>query len=325
MKPLLLILDDWERLIQKSPCWNHLNGRVEIKFLKQPIEETSDVDIEQAQFLMAVRERTVLNEQVFRRMPELKLVLQTGGHAYHIDTATAQRRSILIALGRRAKAPLLSVPELVFAFALSLMHKLHEGNRAMQDGHWPLLTGRTLSNRRLGILGLGRHGSRVAQIASTAFNMNVVAWDRKKNTYHSSDGIKRLPLHELLQASDIISIHLRLSEESTGLINEERLSNMKTGSILINTSRGAIVDENALIDALKNGRLAGAGLDVFTHEPLAKDSPLRTLNNVILSPHIGWTVQEVFEEFAEIACTQLKDYLNGKLASSDLVTHPNAD
>jgi phosphoglycerate dehydrogenase-like enzyme len=324
MKPLLLILDDWERLIQKSPCWNHLNGQVEIKFLKQPIEETSDVDLEQAQFLMALRERTVLNEQVFRRMPKLKLVLQTGGHAYHIDTAAAQRRSILVALGRRAKAPLLSVPELVFAFALSLVHKLHEGNRAMQDGHWPLLTGRTLSNRRLGILGLGRHGSRVAQIASTAFNMDVVAWDRQQKAYHSSPGIKRLPLHDLLQSSDIISIHLRLSEESTGLINEERLSNMKAGAILINTSRGAIVDENALIEALKNGRLAGAGLDVFTHEPLAKDSPLRTLNNVILSPHIGWTVEEVFEEFAEIACTQLNDYLNGKLASSELVTYPNA-
>jgi phosphoglycerate dehydrogenase-like enzyme len=319
MKPLLLILDDWEGLIQKSSCWEQIDDLVEIKFLKQSIEQTSDLELNRAQFLMTVRERTVLNDQLFRRMPKLKLVLQTGAHAYHIDLAAAQRRKILIALGKHVKAPLFSVPELVFAFALGLMHKLNEANRAMHDGDWPLLTGQTLSNRRLGILGLGRHGSRVAHIASTAFNMNVVAWDRKQNGSQSSDEIERLPLDELLTSSDVVSIHLRLSEESTGLINAERLSKMKPGAILINTSRGAIVDENALIEALRNGRLASAGLDVFGREPLAKDSPLRTLNNVILSPHIGWTVEEVFEEFAKIASTQLLEYLNGTLAGSELL------
>jgi phosphoglycerate dehydrogenase-like enzyme len=247
-------------------------------------------------------------------------VLQTGAHVYHIDTEAAHRRNIRIALGNQVKAPLVSVPELVFAFALGLMHKVCEGNRAMQKGDWPLLTGRTLSNRRLGILGLGRHGSRVAQIASVAFNMNVVAWDRKQNAYQNSDGIERLPLDDLLQSSDIVSIHLRLSEESTGLINRERLAKMKSDAILINTSRGAIVDENALIEALKNGRLAGAGLDVFAQEPLSKDSPLRTLDNIILTPHIGWTVEEVFDEFADIACTQLVEYLNGTLATSALLS-----
>ena len=321
MKPLLLILDDWEGLIQKSSCWAQINDRVEIKFLKQPIDQTSDSEIEQTQFLMALRERTVLNEQVFTRLPRLRMVLQTGAHAYHIDLAAAQRRNILIALGSRVKAPMASVPELVFAFALGLMHKLYEGNRVMQNGEWPLLTGRTLSNRRLGILGLGRHGLRVAQIANTAFNMEVVAWNRNENSFQSTHGVKRIPLDELLESSDIVSIHLRLSEESTGLINQERLAIMKRGAILINTSRGAIVDENGLIEALKNGRLAGAGLDVFAREPLAKDSPLRALNNVILSPHIGWTVEEVFEEFAEIVCTQLKEYLNGTLAGSDLLKY----
>ena len=320
MKPLLLILDDWEGLIQKSSCWERINEVVEIKFLKQTIEQTSDFEIDQAQFLMTVRERTLLNDPLFTRMPKLKLVLQTGAHAYHIDLAAAQRRKILIALGKHVKAPLFSVPELVFAFALGLMHKLNEANRAMHDGDWPLLTGRTLSNRTLGILGLGRHGDRVAHIASTSFNMNIVAWDRKQNAARASDGIKRLPLDELLQSSDVISVHLRLSEESTSLLNAERLSKIKPGAILINTSRGAIVDENALIEALKNGKLAGAGLDVFGREPLAKDSPLRTLNNVILSPHIGWTVEEVFEEFARIASTQLIEYLNGTLASSELLT-----
>jgi D-3-phosphoglycerate dehydrogenase / 2-oxoglutarate reductase len=319
MKPLLIILDDWEGHIQASACWNQLKDLVEIKFLKEPIGRTSDSEIEQAQFLMALRERTVLNEHVFRRMPDLKLVLQTGGHAYHIDIVAAKKQNIAIALGRSVKSPLISVPELTFAFILGLMHKVYQGNKIMQDGGWELLTGRTLSKRRLGILGLGRLGSRVAHIASTAFNMEVVAWDRSGNGFGTDNGFKRLPLDDLLETSDIVSIHLRLSKESAGLINKERLAKMKPGAILVNTSRGAIVDENALADALTKGSLAGAGLDVFIEEPLAIESPLRKLNNVILSPHIGWTVEEVFEEFAQIACMHLQEYLNGTLAGSELL------
>jgi D-3-phosphoglycerate dehydrogenase / 2-oxoglutarate reductase len=321
MKPVLLILDDWEGLIQKVACWKQFNDLLEIKFLKESIERTSDFEIEQAQFLMAIRERTALNEQLFKRMPKLKLVLQTGGHGYHIDTAAAKQRNIIIASGRRVEAPLASVPELTFAFALGLMHKVYQAQRSIQNGRWDLLTGRTLSNKRLGILGLGRHGSRVAHIASTAFNMEVVAWNRNENTYGESGGFKRLPLEELLETSDIVSIHLQLSDDSKGLINKEQLAKMKPGAILINTSRGAIVDEDALIETLKNGRLAGAALDVFSHEPLAIDSPLRMFDNVILTPHIGWTVEEVFEEFATIACTQLMEYLNGNLANTELLSY----
>jgi len=213
---------------------------------------------------------------------------------------------------------LISVPELTFALMLGLMHKVYDGDRSMQNGEWKLLTGRTLSNRRLGILGLGRHGSRVAHIARTAFSMNVVAWNRTSK-YDSYDEIKRLPLDELLKTSDVVSIHLRLSKESANLINRERLAAMKQDAILLNTSRGAIVDENALIEALQNGKLAGAGLDVYANEPLPVDSPLRKLDNVILTPHIGWTVEEVFEEFAQIACMQLIQYLNGTLEKSELL------
>jgi phosphoglycerate dehydrogenase-like enzyme len=321
MKPVLVILDDWEGLIQKATCWNQLKALVEVRFLKRPIETTSDSEIEQAQFLMALRERTALNAEVFDRMPKLKLVLQTGAHAYHIDTAAAQKKNILVALGRRVKAPMMSVPELTFAFILGLMHKTYEGNHAMKNGEWNLLTGRTLSKRRLGILGLGRHGWRVAQIASNAFNMEVVAWNRTQDSYVTSNGIKRLPLDELLETSDVVSIHLALSKESVGLINKERLARMKRGALLINTSRGAIVDEEALFEALKHGTIAGAGLDVFVQEPLPPGSPLRTLNNVILTPHVGWTVEEVFEEFANIASRQLMDYLNGTLQGSELLPY----
>ena len=315
-------MDDWEGRIAASACWKKLSEQVEIRFLSSPIETVPDADLAGVSFLMAIRERTALTEGVMARLPQLKLVLQTGGHAYHIDRGAAQKRDILIALGRRAKAPLLSVPELSIAMMLGVVHMLPQAQQAMRTGLWPLLTGHTLNGRRLGILGIGRHGSRVAQIAKMAFNMEVVAWQRPGGTNNGPNDIPRLSLDELLRTSDVVSIHLRLSNESTGLLTAERLQIMKRGSVLINTSRGAIVDETALIAALTNGPLAGAGLDVFCHEPLPPDSPLRSLNNVMLTPHIGWTVEEVFEEFAQIACTQLLQYLNGELPPAELLAAP---
>jgi D-3-phosphoglycerate dehydrogenase / 2-oxoglutarate reductase len=319
MKPLLLVLDDWEGLIEKSSCWAQLTDQVDIRFLTSPLETLADGDLAEVRFLMAIRERTALTEQVFSRLPQLKLVLQTGGHAYHIDQDAARRRGIVIALGRRVQAPLASVPELTMAFMLGLIHLLPQAQQAMRNGEWPLLTGRSLHGRSLGILGMGRHGTKVAAIAATAFNMKVSAWERPGTKSSALDNISRLPLEELLGNADVVSIHLRLSPESTGLLNAERLRLMKPGSILINTSRGAIVNEEALIDALKNGSLAGAGLDVFDHEPLPADSALRSLPNVLLTPHIGWTVEEVFEEFAQIASSQLLAFAAGNLPSSELL------
>lgn len=319
MKPLLLVLDDWENLISTASCWSQLKDLVDIKYLKGPISDADTSDLEKVEFLMAIRERTALTKEVFMKLPVLKLVLQTGGHAYHVDTLAAKQQGISIAIGRRVKAPLFSVPELTFAMALGILHLVPQANKAMHNGEWPLMTGRSLANRRMGILGMGRHGARVAQIARNAFNMDVVAWDRSGNNNYENDAFVRLPLNELLETSDVVSIHLRMSEQSRQLMNKEKLQRMKPGAILINTSRGAIVDEEYLAEALRSGRLAGAGLDVFEHEPLAVNSPLRLSEKVILTPHIGWTVEEVFAEFAQIACTQLFEYLHGTLASSELL------
>jgi len=319
MKPTLIVLDDWEGLIAQNTCWDKLKEILNIQFFKEPIDRMPDNVLADAWYLMTIRERTALTREVFVRMPALKLILQTGGHAYHIDQTEVQNRNILIALGRRINAPLVSVPELTIAMMLSAVHKLSQAQQAIRTGKWPLLTGKTLNGRRLGILGMGRHGSRVAHIAKTAFNMEVVAWKRSGVDNSPGGDYPRLHLDELLATSDIISLHLRLSEESKGLMNKEKLQKMKPGAILINTSRGEIVDEQALIDLLKSGHLSTAGLDVFNKEPLPVDSPLRMMDNVILSPHIGWTVEEVFQEFSEIACTQLNQYLLGKLPQSELL------
>ncbi|AOP33810.1 hypothetical protein A0128_08110 [Leptospira tipperaryensis] len=320
MKPLMLVLDDWEGKIAESSAWNKISESVHIKYITKPLEEMSEEELKDVIFLMAIRERTPLTAKNFDLLPNLKLVLQTGGHAYHIDQEAASERGIKIALGRRAKAPILSVPELTVAIMLSLVHLIPQAQVEMKSGGWPKLLGRTLSNRRLGILGLGRHGSKVAEIAKSAFQMDVVSWERPTNSPSTNQNFPRLPLEELLKTSDIISVHLRLSPESTGLLSAETFQLFKEGSILINTSRGAILDETALVHCLQNGPIAAAGLDVFEKEPLDKNSPLRRLDNVLLTPHIGWTVEEVFEEFAQIAATQVAQYLDGNLPSSELIS-----
>ena len=191
-------------------------------------------------------------------------------------------------------------------------------SHAMSQGEWPKSTGGVLANRTLGILGFGRLGQPVAKIAQ-AFGMRVIVWNRKEVQTTTEQGIDAFPLDELLAQSDIVSIHLRLASETRNLINKERLAKMQPHALLINTSRGAIIDEEALIEALSHNRIGGAGLDVFATEPLPADSPLRTLSNVVLTPHIGWQVQEVFNEFSGIAADHLSAWLEGKLPAEEVL------
>ena len=215
------------------------------------------------------------------------------------------------------------VPELVFGLMLGLVRQIYPLTTEMHNGGWPELIGGSLAGRTLGILGYGRLGHPVARLAE-AFGMRVVAWDRTGSSPGNDQfGVLRLPLDDLLAVSDVVSIHLRLSDESRGLLNREKLWKVKPGAILINTSRGAIVDEPALLEALREKRLAGAGLDVFSTEPLSQTSELRTMPNVLLTPHVGWKVREVLHEFVEIAADQLDAWLNKELSRKE-VLNPNA-
>jgi phosphoglycerate dehydrogenase-like enzyme len=213
-----------------------------------------------------------------------------------------------------------SVPELTFGLMLAVLRRIHPLAGQLAAGEWPPAMGHTLAGRTLGILGLGRHGRPVARIAA-AFGMLALAWDRDPGREYPDDEpvAERLPLDDLLERSDVVSVHLRLSPASTGLLDRDRLARMHPGAILVNTARGAIVDEPALIDALHGGQLAGAGLDVFATEPLPADHPLRTAPNVVLTPHIGWKVEEVFTEWAEIAAEQLAAWLAGRLPPEEVL------
>ncbi|SCL26481.1 Lactate dehydrogenase [Micromonospora rhizosphaerae] len=323
-RPRLLVLDDREGLVAAAPGTAALRELCEVSILDRPLAEVPDADLRDVRFLLAIRERTRLDAATLARFPALELLLQTGGHAYHVDRDELRRRGIVTALGRRAQVVRAAMPELTFMLAIACLRRLGEASRQMSAGEWAPLTGRLLAGRRLGILGLGRHGRNVARLGR-AFGMDVVAWDRAGEDRGTGtartgvDGVPLLPLEDLLRSTDVLTVHLRLSDQSRGLLDRARLQSMKPRSVLVNTARGAIVDEDALVEALRDGPLAAAGLDVFTEEPLPASSPLRSLPNAVLTPHLGWTVEEVFTEFAAIAADQVRDYLGGVLWRDELL------
>jgi phosphoglycerate dehydrogenase-like enzyme len=320
MAPRLLVLDDYEGRIAGAPAMARLRQLAEVTVLDRPLSDGDLDGLAGVRVLLAIRERTRLDGELLDRLPDLELVLQTGGHAYHVDREAATRRGIVVALSRRAQMASASVPELTFGLMLAVLRRIHPLAAQLAAGEWPAAMGGTLAGRTLGILGLGRHGRPVARIAG-AFGMLVLAWDRNPGRDDPDDEpvAERLPLNDLLERSDVVSVHLKLSPESTGLLDRDRLARMPPGAILVNTARGAIVDEPALVDALRDGRLAGAGLDVFATEPLPADHPLRTAPNVVLTPHIGWKVEEVFAEWAEIAAEQLAAWLAGRLPADEVL------
>jgi phosphoglycerate dehydrogenase-like enzyme len=319
----LLVLDDYEGELAKAPAMDRMRQLAEVTILDRSVGSADAVLLKSCNIILALRERTTLDSRFFDSCPDLELVLQTGGHAYHLEQSAATENGVVVALGRGVSKTTAVVPELVFGLMLGLVRQIHQLSTEMRAGGWPQLIGGSLAGRTLGILGYGRLGRPVARLAD-AFKMNVIAWDRQGSAQKIDElGVKRLPLDDVLAKSDVVSIHLRLSDESRGLMNRERLGKMKHGALLINTSRGAIVDESALVEALKENRLAGAGLDVFAVEPLPSSSPLRKLPNVLLTPHIGWQVRDVLHEFVEIAANQLEAWLNAGL-SENVVLNPEA-
>lgn len=325
-RPRLAVLDDYEGALARSAHVDRLRERVDVTVFDEPLPaDQAAQTLQPYQMLIAIRERTPFPASLLAALPNLELISQSGTHAYHADLEEASRRGILIpAGGGESGGPRHSImPELVFGLLLCLERDIHRLQTEMSDGSWPASLGRSIRDKTMGILGLGRHGLPVARVAQT-FGMRTVAWGPTLTPERARDaGVERLELDDLLARVDVLSVHLRLSDLSRGLIDRRRLELMAPDAILINTARGAIVDEEALADVLARGHLAGAGLDVFAHEPLAADSPLRGLPNALLTPHVGWTVDRILDEFAQDTADHVTRYLDGALSEEKLL-NPDA-
>jgi phosphoglycerate dehydrogenase-like enzyme len=307
------VLDDYHRVFDDDPAIRRLRERVPVDVFT---EKLASIDrIREHQILIALRERTRFDAAFFAAMPQLELIAQTGNHAYHVDLPAATRAGVLVGMGSSdlgsMSAMAASTIELAFTLMLALLRRVPEVDRGIRDGQWPSPLGYTLSGKKLGILGLGRIGREVARIAR-AFDMELLAWGPTLTDERASQsGARRMELDALLEEADIVSIHVKLSEQSRGLLDEARLRKIGPRGWLINTARGAIVDEAALARVLAEGALGGAGLDVFAVEPLPADSPLRRLPNVVLTPHIGWPADQTYRYMAEAVVRIVESHLDG--------------
>jgi phosphoglycerate dehydrogenase-like enzyme len=302
------VLDDIHQAYEQTEGLRRLRERAEVHVFTSPFGDASVLRGYDA--VIANRERTRFTRALFEKLPDLRVIAQTGNHAYHVDLAAAQEHGVLVA--KASGGFCTGAGELAIGLAIALTRQIPAMDAAVKSGHWPMPLGRELHGKTLGIVGLGHVGRHVARIAN-AFDMRVLSWSRRNDRdAAAAAGAQACELDELMRASDIVSIHATLAPETRGLIDGRRLALMKKTAHLINTARGPIVDEAALIQALNSRSIAGAALDVFDVEPLAPGHPLTTLPNVILTPHLGWPTDKMYEQFAQASADVLLAYLEGR-------------
>jgi len=298
----LAILDDYARVALESADWSRLAGLAEITvFDRHLTEEEAASALRPFDVLCTMRERMALPRSLFDRLPNLKLVTIVGLSLSNLDLAAATERGVLV-IQSDFKAPASvdyasATPELAWGLMIATVRHIAREDRRMREGGWQSTVGLTLSGRTLGLLGLGRIGKRMAGYGR-AFGMNVIAWSQNLTEEAAAAvGVRRVGKDELFGEADVVSIHVQLSDRTRGLVGARELALMKPQAYLINTSRAAIVDTAALIEALRGRGIAGAGIDVFDLEPPPAVHPFRAMDNVTLTPHLGYATRETLRVF----------------------------
>ncbi len=314
--PRVAILDDYAGLALELADWSAVQTRCEVTVFDRHLSEPEAAEaLRPFDVICTMRERMALPRTLIERLPKLKLITIVGRSLPNLDMAAADDCGVLVAHSDFANPRFRSVhdatPELAWGLLIATVRNLAEEHRRMRDGAWQGTAGMTLSGKTLGLLGLGRVGKRMAEYAKV-FGMQVIAWSRNLTDDTAAvAGARRVEKAALFEESDVVSIHLVLSERTRGLVGEPELALMKPTAYLINTSRGPIVDEAALLAALRAGRIAGAGLDVYDTEPPPPDHPLRSLPNVTLSPHLGYVTREMLGAFYADTIEALVAWLDG--------------
>lgn len=306
------ILDDYQNVALSMADWTVLASDVETTVFNRHIEgrKTLIANLRDFDIIVAMRERTAFDADLLAALPRLRLLVTTGMRNAAIDIAAAEARQIVVCGTGGVPG---STAELTWALILALVRNIPAEAQDFRSGApWQSRLGVDLAGRRLGVIGLGRLGARVARVG-VAFGMEVVAWSRSlTDELAKAEGATCLrSLDELLRTSDIVSIHVPLNSGTRGLIGARELALTKPTAFLVNTSRGPIVDEGALIDALNGRRLAGAAVDVFGQEPLPADHPLRRVERLIATPHVGYVTEATYRAFYGDAVDDIRGWLNG--------------
>ena len=306
------ILDDYQHVALRSADWTTLADRVDVRVLHQHVADESELAslIGDCEVVVIMRERTAFTQTVFARLPKLKLLVTSGMRNAAIDLAAAREHDVTVSgTGSQAAPP----AELTWALILALARHVTQESAAFRaNGPWQSTVGTDLQGRTLGIIGLGNIGRRVARVAA-AFNMRVLAWSQNLAAAKAeASGAMLTSKESLLAESDFVTIHLVLSDRTRGLLGAGDLRHMKPTAYLINTSRAPIVDRQALVQALRDEWIAGAGLDVFEEEPPSADDPLRSLPNVVATPHLGYVSRDNYRTYFGEAIEDIAAFLDGR-------------
>jgi phosphoglycerate dehydrogenase-like enzyme len=305
----IAVLDDYQNVALKLADWSVLTGRAEITTFNDHIADPAALIDRLLPFdvICVMRERTPLPREIIERLPRLKLIASTGPGNASIDMAAASERGISVTATGYRSTPTI---ELTWALILASMRHIVSESNGVRVGGWQTTIGQELEGKVLGVVGLGRVGGQVARIG-LAFGMKIIAWSQNMTPeIAATAGATMVPKSELFRQADIVTIHLVLSKRTRGLIGAAEFGVMKPAARLINTSRGPIVDEAALIAALQSRTIGGAALDVFDQEPLPAGHPFRSLDNVLATPHIGYVGEDLYRTFFQDVVASISAWLD---------------
>jgi phosphoglycerate dehydrogenase-like enzyme len=304
------VLDDYQDVARHYGPWEELGGSVAVTVFTDHVADEEGLVVRLAGFpvVVAMRERTAFPRRVLERLPDLRLLVTTGMGNAAIDLVAARDHGVVVT-GTGGLGP--PTAELTWALILGLARHIVCEDESIRAGGWQRAVGADLAGATLGVVGLGRLGSRVADIG-LAFGMEVIGWSQNlQRATAQARGVRAVSKDELFRTADVVTIHLQLSERTRGLITKDDLALLKPTATIINTSRGPIIDEGALLEALSSGQLAGAGLDVFDIEPLPDDHPLRSAPRTLLTPHIGYVTDHTYQLFYREIVEDIAAFLAG--------------
>ena len=306
------ILDDYQGVAFEMADWSPVAGAVDLTAFRDHVSDQAELvrRLQPFDVVVAMRERTPFPRSVLEQLPNLRLLVTSGPVNAAIDIDAARDLGIVVS-GTVGRNGIPGTIELTWGLILAAARSLHREDALVRAGGWQPGGGTVLHGRTLGVLGLGNIGPRMIPIAK-AFGMDVIAWSRNLTPERAAEfGVRAVGREEFFATADIVTLHLKLSERSVGYVGRSELALMQPTSIIVNTSRGPLIDENALVNALRTGVIAAAGLDVFDVEPLPADHPLRSIPNVVLSPHMGYVNRQTYEDYFRGYVEDIDAYLQG--------------